>query len=284
MSELSMRELLEAGVHFGHQTNRWNPKMKPYIFGARNGIYIIDLQQTVPLFGRAYQYLRDLTAQGGKVLFVGTKRQAQEVIAEAAAGAEQFYVNHRWLGGTLTNYKTIRQSIERLRKLEQMEEDGTFERLLKKEVVRLTRERSKLEKNLGGIKDMVKLPSAVFVVDTAKEHIAVAEARKLGIPIVGLVDTNCDPDLVDFVIPGNDDAIRSIRIFVAKAAEACREGHQVYEKNLSKQKADDTKARAAAPAPGKARESSGAEGGPTVEVVRAPAAQAAKKDAASATP
>ncbi|MBC7794280.1 MAG: 30S ribosomal protein S2, partial [Clostridia bacterium] len=207
MAELTMREMLEAGVHFGHQTNRWNPKMKPYIFGARNGIYIVDLQKTVPLFSRAYRFLNEITARGEKVLFVGTKKQAQEVIQQEATRGEQFFVNNRWLGGTLTNYRTVKASIDRLRGIEKMEADGTFDKLTKKEVLRLTRERQKLEKNLGGIKDMTKLPGAVFVVDTKKEHIAVAEARKLGIPVVAVVDTNCDPDEVDYIVPGNDDAI-----------------------------------------------------------------------------
>jgi small subunit ribosomal protein S2 len=269
MAELTMRDMLEAGVHFGHQTNRWNPKMQKYIFGARNGIYIIDLQQTVPLFSRAYGYLAQTCAKGGKVLFVGTKKQAQEVIQEEAGRAGQYFVNNRWLGGTLTNYRTIKQSIERLRSIEKMETDGTFEKLTKKEVLGLTRERQKLEKNLGGIKDMTKLPGAVFVIDTKKEHIAVSEARKLGIPVVAVVDTNCDPDQVDYIVPGNDDAIRSIRIFVAKAADACLEGARVWEEQLQhvkseeKDKPEGQRRKEAAAA----RESGG---GPEVEVVRAP--------------
>ena len=282
MAEISMRELLEAGVHFGHQTNRWNPKMKPYIFGARNGIYIIDLQQTVQMFSRAYRFLVDVTSRGEKVLFVGTKKQAQDVIEQAAADASQFYVNFRWLGGTLTNFRTVKGSIQRLHDIDKMEQDGTFDRLLKKEVVRLTRERAKLEKNLGGIKDMTKLPGAVFIVDTAKEHIAVNEARKLGLPVVGLVDTNCDPDLVDYVIPGNDDAIRSIRIFVNKAAEACREGEAVYQKHLAEQKTgEEEKKEPEAAAEGD--DGKGKAGGPEVEVVRAPGA-VKKDDSAPATP
>jgi small subunit ribosomal protein S2 len=239
MAELTMREMLEAGVHFGHQTNRWNPKMKPYIFGARNGIYIVDLQKTVPLFSKAYRFLVDLVARGDKVLFVGTKKQAQEVIQEEATRANQYFVNNRWLGGTLTNYRTLKGSIERLRSIEKMETDGTFDKLPKQETVRLTRERQKLEKNLGGIKDMTRLPGAVFVIDTKKEHIAVSEARKLGIPVVAVVDTNCDPDEVDYIVPGNDDAIRSIRIFVAKVADACVEGDAIWQKHLAQQKADD---------------------------------------------
>lgn len=260
MADITMRELLEAGVHFGHQTNRWNPKMKPYIFGARNGIYIIDLQQTVPLFIKAYQFLVDTCARGEKVLFVGTKKQAQEVIAQESVRAEQFFVNNRWLGGTLTNYRTIEASIKRLRTIEKMETEGVFEKLTKKEVLQLTRERTKLEKNLGGIKDMGKLPGAVFVVDTKKEHIAVAEARKLGIPIIAVVDTNCDPDEVDFPIPGNDDAIRALRTFITKAAEACIEGNSIYQKMLASRPPEEKPSRR------DNREENA--GGPKVEVVR----------------
>ncbi len=268
MAELTMREMLEAGVHFGHQTNRWNPKMKPYIFGARNGIYIVDLQKTVPLFSKAYRFLVDLTARGDKVLFVGTKKQAQEVVQEEATRANQYYVNNRWLGGTLTNYRTVKGSIERLRTIEKMETDGTFDKLPKNEILMLTRERQKLEKNLGGIKDMTRLPGAIFVIDTKKEHIAVSEARKLGIPVVAVVDTNCDPDEVDYVVPGNDDAIRSIRIFLARIADACVEGDSIWQKHLAQQKAEDKehkekKREGAAP-----REA--APGSPKVEVVRTP--------------
>ena len=277
MAELTMREMLEAGVHFGHQTNRWNPKMKPYIFGARNGIYIVDLQKTVPLFSKAYRFLVDITSRGEKVLFVGTKKQAQEVVQQEAIRAEQFFVNNRWLGGCLTNYRTVKASIDRLRSIEKMELDGTFEKLTKKEVLRLTRERQKLEKNLGGIKDMTKLPGAVFVVDTKKEHIAVAEARKLGIPVVAVVDTNCDPDEVDFIVPGNDDAIRAIRIFVTRAADACADGNAAYQKILQTQKADEAARRAQGGGGRDGREGGGRpeqrerpEGGPQVEVVRAP--------------
>lgn len=263
MAELTMREMLEAGVHFGHQTNRWNPKMKPFIFGARNGIYIIDLQKTVPLFDTAYQFLVDVVARGEKVLFVGTKKQAQDVVREESARAEQFFVNNRWLGGTLTNYRTIKASIERLRAIEKMAEDGTFEKLTKKEVLNLTREQIKLERNLGGIKDMTKLPGAVFVIDTKKEHIAVAEARKLGIPVVAVVDTNCDPDEIDHLIPGNDDAIRAIRIFVTKAADACIEGNAVYQKSLVAKKEADGKKDS-----GSERQRNNESTGPKVEVVR----------------
>ncbi len=221
---ISMRDLLEAGVHFGHQTKRWNPKMKPFIFGARNGIHIIDLQHTVKLFARAYKFLLDTVAGGESVLFVGTKKQAQEVIQEEAKRGGMYHVTNRWLGGTLTNFKTVKGSIERLRSIEKMAEDGTLERLSKKEVLTLERERIKLEKTLGGIKAMGGLPGAIFVIDPKKEHIAIEEARRLEIPIVGITDTNCDPDLVDYVIPGNDDAIRSIRLFTSKVADACIEG------------------------------------------------------------
>ncbi|MBN9687032.1 MULTISPECIES: 30S ribosomal protein S2 [unclassified Corallococcus] len=227
-SGITMRQLLEAGVHFGHQTKRWNPKMKPYIFGARNGIYIIDLQKTVTMARAAFRFVADITARGGSVLFVGTKKQAQDVIQEEAARAGQFHVTSRWLGGTLTNFKTIKQGIDRLKTLEKMAEDGTFEVLPKKEVAQLEREREKLEKNLGGVKNMGKLPRCVFVIDPKKEHIAIHEATRLGIPVIGLVDTNCDPDGIDFVIPGNDDAIRSIKLFTSKIADACLEGAARY--------------------------------------------------------
>jgi small subunit ribosomal protein S2 len=225
---ITMKQLLEAGVHFGHQTKRWNPKMKPYIFGARNGIYIIDLQKTVTLARAAFRFVADVTARGSSVLFVGTKKQAQDVIREEAVRASQFCVTSRWLGGTLTNFRTIKQGIDRLKALEKMAEDGTFDRLPKKEVASLEREREKLERNLGGVKDMTRLPGCVFVVDPKKEHIAVHEASRLGIPVIGVVDTNCDPDGIDFVIPGNDDAIRSIKLFTSKIADACIEGSARY--------------------------------------------------------
>ncbi len=223
-----MKQLLEAGVHFGHQTKRWNPKMKPYIFGARNGIYIIDLQKTVALARAAFRFVADVTARGSSVLFVGTKKQAQDVIREEASRATQFFVTSRWLGGTLTNFRTIKQGIDRLKTLEKMAEDGTYDRLPKKEVASLDREREKLERNLGGVKDMSRLPGCVFVIDPKKEHIAVHEASRLGIPVIGVVDTNCDPDGIDFVIPGNDDAIRSIKLFTSKIADACIEGSARY--------------------------------------------------------
>ncbi len=219
-----MKELLEAGVHFGHQTKRWNPKMKQYIYGERNGIYIIDLQKTLRLFKEATQFVTDLTAQGKIILFVGTKRQAQDAIAEEAKRCGMYYVNQRWLGGLLTNFLTIQKSIKRLKELDTTATDGRYEVLPKKEITRLERERTSLEKNLSGIKDMPRLPDAIFVIDSNNEQIAVAEARRLGIPVVAIVDTNCDPDFVDYVIPGNDDALRAIRLFTSKISESAIEG------------------------------------------------------------
>ena len=226
MSVISMKQLLEAGVHFGHQTRRWNPKMREYIFTERNGIYIIDLQKTVKKIDEAYNFVRDVAMDNGTVLFVGTKKQAQESIEQEAKRCEMFYVNQRWLGGLLTNFKTIQSRIAKLREIERMEEDGSFDLLPKKEVVKLKYIQDKLEKNLGGIKEMKKLPSCMFVVDPRKEHIAVQEARCLHIPIVAIVDTNCDPDDVDYVIPGNDDAIRAVKLIAAKIADAVLEGKQ----------------------------------------------------------
>jgi small subunit ribosomal protein S2 len=224
VAPISMKALLEAGAHFGHQTKRWNPKMKPYIFGARNGIYIIDLQKTVRLAKDAAKFAAEVCGRGGSVLFVGTKKQAQDVVREEAVRGGQYYVINRWLGGTLTNFKTIKQGIDRLKALEKMAGDGTYDRLPKKEIAKLEDEKEKLEKNLGGIKDMARLPGAVFVIDPKKEHIAIHEATRLGIPVIGLVDTNCDPSGIDYVIPANDDAIRSIRLFTGKVADACIEG------------------------------------------------------------
>ena len=226
MAVVSMKQLLEAGVHFGHQTRRWNPKMAEYIFTERNGIYIIDLQKTVKKLDEAYMFVRDLAASGENVLFVGTKKQAAESVKEEAERAGTYYVNARWLGGMMTNFKTIRRRIDRLAQLRKMEEDGTFDRLPKKEVIKLQLEIEKLEKFLGGIKDMNKLPGALFIVDPRKERIAVAEAHKLGIPIVAIVDTNCDPDEIDYVIPGNDDAIRAIKLISGVMANAIQEGKQ----------------------------------------------------------
>lgn len=232
MAILSMKQLLEAGVHFGHQTKRWNPKMKPYIFGARNGIYIIDLQKTVTLFDEAYRFVVDIVANGGKVLFVGTKKQAQDSIEEESKRCEMFYVNKRWLGGALTNFRTIKKNIQKLKDLEIMKADGRLEQLSKKEALVIEREIKKLEYNLGGIKEMEKLPGIMFIIDPKKERIAAAEARKLGIPSVGLLDTNCDPDDIDYIIPGNDDAIKAIRLFNSKIADACIEGKRKFEERI----------------------------------------------------
>ncbi|KPK16585.1 MAG: 30S ribosomal protein S2 [Myxococcales bacterium SG8_38] len=229
---IGLRALIDAGVHFGHQTKRWNPRMRPYIYGARNGIHIIDLDQTAELFKRAYNFVGDAVARGGHVLFVGTKRQAAEVVREEATRAGQFFVTGRWLGGTLTNFRTMKGGIERLRDIEQQIEDGTINALRKKEALSLRREAEKLEKYLGGIKMMNSLPSVLYVVDPQNEHIAVSEARKLHIPIVALTDTNCDPDLIDFVIPGNDDAIRSIKLITSRIADACTEGGQRHREFL----------------------------------------------------
>ena len=226
MAVISMKQLLEAGVHFGHQTRRWNPKMAPYIFTERNGIYIIDLQKTVKKVDEAYDFLRSVAEEGKSILFVGTKKQAQEAVKEEALKSGMFYVNERWLGGMMTNFATIRKSINRLKELEAMEEDGTFEVLSKKEVLALKREQEKLEKSLGGIEDMEELPGALFIVDPRKERIAVAEAKKLNIPIVAIVDTNCDPDEIDYVIPGNDDAIRAVKLLTSRMADAVIEGRQ----------------------------------------------------------
>ncbi len=226
MAVISMKQLLEAGVHFGHQTRRWNPKMSEYIFTERNGIYIIDLQKTVKLVDQAYNYVRDAAANGATVLFVGTKKQAQDAIAEEATRANMFYVNHRWLGGTLTNWSTIQKRVARLKELRAMAEDGTFDRLPKKEVALLNKSREKLEKFLGGIADMPKIPDLLFIVDPHKEQLAVQEAHKLNIPIVAMVDTNADPDQIDVKIPSNDDAIRAVRLITAKMADAIIEGNQ----------------------------------------------------------
>jgi len=227
-----MKELLEAGVHFGHQTRRWNPKMKPYIFGSRNGIHIIDLQKTVSLFATAYDFVVRTVAEGYPVLFVGTKKQAHDSITEESERCGMFFVVNRWLGGTLTNFQTIRKSVARLKELDSMKADGSLNRYTKKEAMKLEKELLKLEKNLGGIKNMDELPGAVFIVDPKKEYIAVQETRKLGIPLVAIADTNCDPDDIDYIIPGNDDAIRAIRLITSKIADACTEGHNLAEERL----------------------------------------------------
>ena len=226
MANITMKELLEAGVHFGHQTKRWNPKMKEYIFGERNGIYIIDLQKTLKMFKEASKFVQDQAAEGKLVLFVGTKRQAQDAIAEEATRCGMFYVNSRWLGGLLTNWVTVQKSVKRLKELDEMATDGRYELLPKKEVIKLERERKHLQANLAGIKNLNRLPDVLFVIDSNKEQIAVKEARKLGIPVVAVVDTNCDPSEVDYVIPGNDDALRAIRLFASKIADSVVEGSQ----------------------------------------------------------
>lgn len=226
MSVISMKQLLEAGVHFGHLTRRWNPKMAPYIYTERNGIYIIDLQKSVGMIDDAYKAVADIAAEGGTILFVGTKKQAQDTIAAEAARCGMYYVNERWLGGMLTNFKTIKSRIQRLKEIEQMEADGTFDVLPKKEVIGLKKEQEKLEKNLGGIKEMDRLPDAIFIVDPKKERICVQEAHTLGIPLIGICDTNCDPEELDYVIPGNDDAIRAVKLLVSKMADAVVEAKQ----------------------------------------------------------
>ena len=244
MAYVSMKQMLETGVHFGHQTRRWNPKMRPFIFGARNGIHIIDLQQTVKLFRTAHDKIVETVANGGKVLFIGTKRQAQEAVAAEAARAGQPSVTNRWMGGTLTNFVTIQKSIERLKKLEAMFADGSINRYQKKEILSFQRELDKLNLTLGGIKDMESLPQLVFIIDPHREEIAVKECRKLGIPIVAVTDTNCDPDVIDYIIPGNDDAIRAIKLFVNAMAEACLEGaaqsKEVADPEAAMQKAAET--------------------------------------------
>ena len=251
MANITMKELLEAGVHFGHQTKRWNPKMKEFIFGERNGIYIIDLQKTLKMFKEASKFVQDLATEGKIILFVGTKRQAQDAIAEEATRCGGFYVNQRWLGGLLTNWVTVQKSVKRLKELDEMATDGRYELLPKKEVIKLERERKHLQANLAGIKNMTRLPDAVFVIDSNKEQIAVRESRKLGIPVVAVVDTNCDPSEVDYVIPGNDDALRAIRLFASKIADSVAEGAQYMS---DKQIADMSAAADAAQAAAAARE------------------------------
>ena len=249
MSSIAVKDLLEAGVHFGHQTKRWNPKMKEYIFGERNGIYIIDLSKTARLFGEAEQFVRQMASEGKTLLFVGTKRQAQDAIAEEAQRCGMFYVNERWLGGLLTNFTTIQRSLGRLRDLEAMTTDGRYESLSKKEIARIEKEKRKLQKNLDGIRQMTKLPDAIFIVDTRNEQIAVDEARKLKIPVIGIVDTNCDPDQVDFPIPGNDDALRAIRLFASRIADGVLEGRSLRESAQPEVVEEEEKNKRVAPRP-----------------------------------
>jgi small subunit ribosomal protein S2 len=229
MSQFNMKQLLEAGVHFGHQTRRWNPKMAPYIFGQRNGIHIIDLQKTLRMANEAYSFMRELATAGGRVLFVGTKRQARDAVKEESSRAGQFYVNHRWLGGTLTNFATVQQSVRKMKDLQRQKEEGVFELLTKKEALHLQRQLDKLERSLGGIKDMNELPDCLFVIDVRKEELAVREAQKLGIPVVAVVDSNCNPSGIDYIVPGNDDAIRAVRLFCSKVADALLEGSESWQ-------------------------------------------------------
>ena len=274
MAYITMKELLEAGVHFGHQTKRWNPKMKPYIFGARNGIYIVDLQKTVRMFKTAHDFIFDVASKGKSILFVGTKKQARETIYEEANRSEMYYIHNRWLGGMLTNFQTIKKSIDRLNYLNTIENDGTIELFPKKERLKLGKERGKLDDNLGGIRLMNNLPGAIFIIDPKHEAIAIKEAKKLHIPVVAIVDTNCDPDEVDFVIPGNDDAIRSIRLISSRISDACIAGRQQFEE---KRQADADKTETAAPAvsleskelkPGERKIISDGSNGPIVELIK----------------
>ena len=274
MAYVTMKELLEAGVHFGHQTKRWNPKMKPYIFGARNGIYIIDLQKTVRMFRDAYDFIVDTVAAGRSVLFVGTKKQARESIYEEANRAEMFYVHNRWLGGMLTNFQTIKKSVDRLNYLNGIENDGSISLFPKKERLKLGKERQKLDSTLGGIRSMTKLPGVIFIVDPKNEAIAVREGRRLGIPIVAIVDTNCDPDEIDHAIPGNDDAIRAIRLIASKMADACIEGRarfkerQQAEADKGEEEVSELETAAADLKPGERKVISDGTDGPVVEIIR----------------
>ncbi len=274
MAYVTMKELLEAGVHFGHQTKRWNPKMKPFIFGARNGIYIVDLQKTVRMFKTAYNFVIDTVANGKSVLFVGTKKQARESIYEEANRCEMFYVHNRWLGGMLTNFQTIKKSIDRLNYLNTIENDGSIELFPKKERLKLGKERVKLDSTLGGIRSMGKLPGAIFVVDPKNEAIAIREGRRLGIPIVAIVDTNCDPDEVDYIIPGNDDAIRAIRLISSRIADACIEGQKRFEERKQAEadkeveEPSEIESAAATLKPGERKVISDGSEGPIVEIIR----------------
>jgi small subunit ribosomal protein S2 len=289
MAHVTMKELLEAGVHFGHQTRRWNPKMKPYIFGARNGIYIIDLQKTVRMFREAYDFIADTVANGRSVLFVGTKKQARDAIYEEANRCEMFYVYNRWLGGMLTNFQTIKQSIDRLNYLnEVLNDEETINLYTKKERLKLAKERTKLDNNLGGIREMSKLPGAIFIVDPKNEAIAVREARRLDIPTVGIVDTNCDPEEIDYVIPGNDDAIRSIRLITARIADACIEGRERYaerrqaQADKQEEAAAETAAASAELKPGERKVISDGSDGPVIEIIKRSAGEGEAADAAEA--
>ncbi len=274
MAYITMKELLEAGVHFGHQTRRWNPKMKPYIFGARNGIYIIDLQKTVRMFKTAYEFIVDTVAGGKSVLFVGTKKQARESIYEEANRCEMFYVHNRWLGGMLTNFQTIKKSIDRLNYLNQLENDGSIEMFPKKERLKMAKERRKLDATLGGIRNMTKLPGAIFIVDPKNEAIAVREGRRLNIPIVAIVDTNCDPDEIDYIIPGNDDAIRAIRLITSRIADACIEGRRRFEErrqaeaDKAVEEPSEMENAAADLKPGERKVISDGSEGPIIEIIR----------------
>jgi len=244
-----MKQLLEAGVHFGHQTRRWNPKMAPYIFGKRNGIHIIDLQKTLRMANEAYTFMQELATAGGRVLFVGTKRQARDAVKEESCRAGQFYINHRWLGGTLTNFATVQQSVRKMKDLQRQQEEGVFELLTKKEALQMQRELEKLERSLGGIKDMSSLPDCLFVVDVRKEELAIKEAQKLGIPVVAVVDSNCNPTGIDYIIPGNDDAIRAVRLFCSKIADALMEGAEAWQLENAEDGADLVEAMAVAETP-----------------------------------
>lgn len=287
MAYITMKELLEAGVHFGHQTKRWNPKMKPYIFGARNGIYIIDLQKTVRMFRDVYDFITDTVANGKSVLFVGTKKQARDAIYEEANRCEMYYVHNRWLGGMLTNFQTVKQSIERLNWLNDIENDGTIDLYAKKERLKLGKERAKLDSTLGGIRNMKKMPGAIFIVDPKNEAIAVSEGKRLNIPIAAVVDTNCDPDDVNYVIPGNDDAIRAIRLITSRVAEACIEGRKLYKERqqaeADKQIEEDESEIASASSelkPGERKViSDGGKKGPVIEVIKRTATEEAEQQA-----
>lgn len=289
MAYVTMKELLEAGVHFGHQTKRWNPKMKPFIFGARNGIYIIDLQKTVKLFRNAYNFIVDTVANGHSVLFVGTKKQARESIYEEANRCEMFYVHNRWLGGMLTNFQTVKKSIDRLNHLNTIENDGTIELYAKKERLKLQKERMKLDNNLGGIRDMNGQPGAVFVIDPKNEAIAVREARKLGIPIVAIVDTNCNPDDIDYIIPGNDDAIRAIRLITSRIADACADGMERLKERkqaeVDKEEPEESVQSGATAdlKPGERKIISDGSEGPVVELIRRGASSAGETEKADDT-